>query len=252
MTEYQTHEHDVLVIGAGGAGLRAAIEAAAQRREGRPRLQVAARQGAHGDGRRRHGRGDGQRRRPRQLARALRRHDARRPVPQQLAHGRAAREGSAGSRERARGVGRGVRPHAGRPDPAAQLRRPPLSAPRARRRPHRPRDDPHAAGSRRSTRGSTCTWSAPSSRCCKDGDRDRRRVRATTASADGSASSRRRPSCSRPAASAARSRSRATAGSTPATATRSRTTPAPRCRTWSSCSSIRPEWSGRRACAAFS
>ena len=29
MTEYQSHEHDVLVIGAGGAGLRAAIEAAA-------------------------------------------------------------------------------------------------------------------------------------------------------------------------------------------------------------------------------
>src|SRR5678816_1203684 len=29
MTEYQTVEHDVLVIGAGGAGLRAAIEAAA-------------------------------------------------------------------------------------------------------------------------------------------------------------------------------------------------------------------------------
>jgi succinate dehydrogenase / fumarate reductase flavoprotein subunit len=29
-TEYETHEHDVLVIGAGGAGLRAAVEAAAQ------------------------------------------------------------------------------------------------------------------------------------------------------------------------------------------------------------------------------
>ena len=28
--DYETHEHDVLVIGAGGAGLRAAIEAAAQ------------------------------------------------------------------------------------------------------------------------------------------------------------------------------------------------------------------------------
>jgi succinate dehydrogenase / fumarate reductase flavoprotein subunit len=28
--EYETHEHDVIVIGAGGAGLRAAIEAAAQ------------------------------------------------------------------------------------------------------------------------------------------------------------------------------------------------------------------------------
>ncbi|MEJ7812309.1 MAG: fumarate reductase/succinate dehydrogenase flavoprotein subunit [Gemmatimonadaceae bacterium] len=30
MADYQTHDHDVLVIGAGGAGLRAAIEAAAQ------------------------------------------------------------------------------------------------------------------------------------------------------------------------------------------------------------------------------
>ncbi|MCL4742081.1 MAG: fumarate reductase/succinate dehydrogenase flavoprotein subunit [Phycisphaerales bacterium] len=29
MTDYQTHEHDVLIIGAGGAGLRAAIEASA-------------------------------------------------------------------------------------------------------------------------------------------------------------------------------------------------------------------------------
>src|SRR4051812_46680826 len=29
MAEFETHEHDVLVIGAGGAGLRAAIEAAA-------------------------------------------------------------------------------------------------------------------------------------------------------------------------------------------------------------------------------
>ena len=31
MTEYETHEHDVVVIGAGGAGLRAAIEASAAR-----------------------------------------------------------------------------------------------------------------------------------------------------------------------------------------------------------------------------
>src|SRR5947207_10456452 len=29
MPEYQTHEYDVLVVGAGGAGLRAAIEASA-------------------------------------------------------------------------------------------------------------------------------------------------------------------------------------------------------------------------------
>ena len=32
---YETHEHDVLVIGAGGAGLRAAIEAARAGRVGR-------------------------------------------------------------------------------------------------------------------------------------------------------------------------------------------------------------------------
>src|SRR4026208_1974518 len=30
MSQYETHEHDVLIIGAGGAGLRAAIEARAQ------------------------------------------------------------------------------------------------------------------------------------------------------------------------------------------------------------------------------
>ncbi|MCY4569907.1 MAG: FAD-binding protein, partial [Candidatus Poribacteria bacterium] len=29
MASYETHEYDVLIIGAGGAGLRAAIEAAA-------------------------------------------------------------------------------------------------------------------------------------------------------------------------------------------------------------------------------
>ena len=55
------------------------------------------------------------------------------------------------------------------------------------------------------------------------------RVRATTASAGASASSAPRPSCSPPAASAAPTRSRATAGSTRATVTRSPTTPAPSC-----------------------
>ena len=43
---YQTHEHDVLVIGAGGAGLRAAIEASAAGVKVGLLLQVAARQGA--------------------------------------------------------------------------------------------------------------------------------------------------------------------------------------------------------------
>ena len=51
-------------IGAGGAGLRAAIEAAGGRRHGRARLQVAARQGPHGHGRGRRRRGARPRRRP--------------------------------------------------------------------------------------------------------------------------------------------------------------------------------------------
>ena len=46
------------------------------------------------------------------------------------------------------GVGRRVRPHARRPHQPAQLRRPPLPAAGARRRPHRPRADSHAAGPR--------------------------------------------------------------------------------------------------------
>ena len=35
VTEYLTHEHDVLIIGAGGAGLRAAVEASAAGRRSR-------------------------------------------------------------------------------------------------------------------------------------------------------------------------------------------------------------------------
>ena len=79
------------------------------RRVGRPRLQVAPRQGAHGDGRRRHRGRARQRRRSRQLEGPFRRHDARRPVREQLAHGGAARQGGARSRARARSVGRDVR-----------------------------------------------------------------------------------------------------------------------------------------------
>ena len=41
MPDFQTHDHDVLVIGAGGAGLRAAIEASAAGVIGRTGVQVA-------------------------------------------------------------------------------------------------------------------------------------------------------------------------------------------------------------------
>ncbi len=107
--------------------------------------EVAVRQGAHGHGRGRLRRGDGQRQPERQLARALRRHDARRQVPQQLADGRAARQGGAGPRLGAGDLRGAVRPHPRRQDQPAQLRRPLLPAPRPRRRPHGPGADPHAA-----------------------------------------------------------------------------------------------------------
>ena len=101
-----------------------------------------------------------------------------------------------------------------------------LPASRPRRRPHRPRDDPHATGPRHPPghrRHMECTVFE----LLKDGDRVVGAFWPTTASAAASACSRPRRSCSPPAASAARSRSRATAGSTPATATRWRTGPAP-------------------------
>ena len=79
MPEYLTHEHDVLVIGAGGAGLRAAVEASAAGARvalitksllGKAHTVMAERGGA------------GRCRRPRQLAGALFRHHARRPIPE--------------------------------------------------------------------------------------------------------------------------------------------------------------------------
>ena len=167
MERFETHEHDVLVIGAGGAGLRAAIEASAQGASVGAGLQVAARQGAHGDGRGRRRRGARARRPAGRLGDALPRHDEGRLVPEPLAHGAAPRPGGARPRARARAVGRAVRPHARRPHPPARLRRPHLQAARPRRRPHRPRDDPHAPGPRRPLRASTSTWSARSPACSR-------------------------------------------------------------------------------------
>ena len=53
----------------------------------------------------------------------------------------------------------------GRQDPAAQLRRPPLRAARARRRPHGPRDDPHAPGPRHPPGHRRAHGVRPSSAC---------------------------------------------------------------------------------------
>ena len=116
-------------------------------------------------------------------------------------------QGSAGARARAGGVGRAVRPHEGRPHPAAQLRRPPLSAARARRRPHRARDDPHAAGSRHPRGDGRAHGVHRASRCCTTASGSRARWR-TTASAGGSRCFARRPWCWPRAASAAPTASR--------------------------------------------
>jgi succinate dehydrogenase / fumarate reductase, flavoprotein subunit len=56
---YETHEYDVLVIGAGGAGLRAAIEASVAG----VKVGLICK-GAHGHGRGRHGGSNGQCGRP--------------------------------------------------------------------------------------------------------------------------------------------------------------------------------------------
>ena len=145
---YETHEHDVIVIGAGGAGLRAAIEAAAQGVSVglvcKSLLGKAHTVMAEGGIAAAHG----QRVAGGQLAGPLPRHHARRQDAQQLAHGPAPRPGGARARARAGALGRPLRPHQGRPHLPARLRRPPLRAPGPRRRPHRPRDDPHAAGPR--------------------------------------------------------------------------------------------------------
>ena len=143
MTEIERHEYDVVVIGAGGAGLRAAIEARSAGQAHRHHLEVALRQGAHRDGRGRLRRVDGERQPQRQLDGPLPRHHARREVPQQLAHGRAARQGGPGPRLGAGDLRRALRPHRRRQDQPAQLRRAHLPATRARRRPHRAGDDPH-------------------------------------------------------------------------------------------------------------
>ena len=161
-----------------------------------------------------------------QLAGPLPRHDARRQAAQQLAHGPDPRPGGARPRPRAGGVGRAVRPHQGRADPAARLRRPPLRPAGPRRRPDRPGDDPDPPAARR-PQGHRRLHGVHDPAAAQ-GRRPGRAARsATGARAASSSSSRRRRSCSRPAASARSTRSPRTPGSTPATACRWRSTRAP-------------------------
>ncbi len=249
--EHQTHEHDVIVIGAGGAGLRAAIEASASGVSVglvcKSLLGKAHTVMAEGG-----------------IAAALANVDNRDNWKVHFADTMRggqyvnnwrmaelhAREAPDRVRELGR-VGRGVRPHAGRQDPPAELRRAQVPAARARRRPHRSRTHPHAPGSRhppghlgvhgahrhpaaegrRPDRGRAGLRprARPVDRVPREGDcsRDRRHRQGVQDHVELVGVHRRRAH--------ARVRRRA-----------------PNSSTWSSCSSTRPAWCGRRACAASS
>ena len=103
-----------------------------------------------------------------------------------------------------------------RPDSAAQLWRASLSAPGARRRSHRPRDDPHAAGSRHPQRHGSAHGVHGAEPADGLGPH-RRRLRLRPREGALLSCGRRRPWCWRRGESAAPSRSPATVGSTPAT-----------------------------------
>ena len=162
MAAFETHGHEVLIIGAGGAGLRAAIEAKDAGADvglvcksllGKAHTVmaeggVAAALGHVASGR--------------LVAGPLPRHDGRWQVPQQPADGRAARHRVARPGARARAVGRGLRPDARRSDPPAPVRRSFARPAGARRRPDRAGDDPDPPGSRGRRSASRSTWSARS------------------------------------------------------------------------------------------
>src|SRR5260370_227725 len=90
--------------------------------------------------------------RARQLASGFRRHDAGRSICESVAHGRVARERSAGPRARTGSMGSSFRSHRRRAHSAAQFWRPQISAACPCRRPYRSGDDSHPARSWRAPR----------------------------------------------------------------------------------------------------
>src|ERR1700709_183837 len=137
MPEYTTHTFDVLIVGAGGAGLRAAIEASSAGVKtgvvSKSLLGKAHTVMAEGGMAAAMGNVDDRD--------SWRVHfaDTMRGGPD-VNNWRMARARGAGAGARARGVGCAVRPHERRTHPPAQLRRTSLSAARARGRPYGARD----------------------------------------------------------------------------------------------------------------
>ena len=193
MATLETHAHDVLVIGAGGAGLRAAIEAKAAGADvglvcksllGKAHTVMAEGGVAAALGNV-------------AAADSWRSTSATRwSAASYLNNPRMAElhaTGGARPRPRARAVGRRLRPDAGRPDPPAPVRRPLASAAGARRRPDRARDDPHAPGPGRRARHRRSTWSAPITRLVTGPARGHRRRSATGGRRASRSSSRAKP-----------------------------------------------------------
>ena len=168
---FEHHSYDVVVIGAGGAGLRAAI--AAQDAGARTALICRSLLGkahtvmAEGG-----------------IAAAMGNlwpednwevhfRDTMRggQTPQQLAHGRTPRQGISRPGLRTGAMGRLVRPHRGRQDQPARLRWSPLRPPGSRRGPDRARDDPRPATAGCLARDGRVHGVAPLPSLLKDGDR---------------------------------------------------------------------------------
>ena len=157
-TLMQTHQYDVVIVGAGGAGMRAALESGTARphRRAHQALPDAL---PHRCGPGRHVRRPGQRRGG-QLGVAHLRHRQGRRLPRRPGRRRGDVQGGHRRGPRPREDGPAVQPHARGQDRPAPLRRAhprPRRGPRAplllRRRPHRPHDPADAVPAVREARG---------------------------------------------------------------------------------------------------
>ena len=147
-SDYQTFEHDVLVIGAGGAGLRAAIEASASGVSVglvcKSLLGKAHTVMAEGGMAAAMGNADDRDNWMVHFSDTMRGGQYVNNWRMAELH---AKEAPARVQE-LEALGRRFRPHKRRPYQSAQFRRPPLPSARTRRRPHRVGADPNAAGPR--------------------------------------------------------------------------------------------------------
>ena len=251
-SKYETHSHDVLVIGAGGAGLRAAIEASSHGRlvglVCKSLLGKAHTVMAEGGVAAALGNVES----TRQLEGPLPRHDEGRPLPQPVAHGRSCTRMEAPDRVNELEEWGAVfdRTQDGRSSSATSAV---TSYPRLAHVGDRTGLEMIRTLQQHGIHtGIKVLHGVHGDAPARRQGPGHRRLRLLARERQVRACSRPRPSCSRPAASAARFRSPRTRGSARATARRSRTCVGAELIDWSSCSSTPPAWCGRPACAASS